>query len=1220
MGDPIDDEAQAWLDHTRVLLKASKSKKDAPKKQAKALTKDIQTLDALMKKLLVTSAARHARYVQKRHDVAATARNAALVLDKGSLEAADAAIKKLAAELEGEMKAHKAFLTGVTKFDEGYAKMEIEVAKTAGLRGARAEGTKVHAHLAAASQFMRNAADRRAEAVKDASDSALKDAVSMLALVKTKLEEAGKDSKGAEQETKSYLEAIKTWSTLAPKARTVLQQLRSMPGAEALADDLQRRLGQATGGIKNVDGVFIGHDQAVKTVGDLDTLLKKAEAASADFLAQSLPAVVLLERRKIEPDLAAYQKLVPAYLDKAVRDEAALLLEVGRRDINAATTGLAALQARLKKETADLQRDKTACEKAEAAFNTTLASLVQLKVPEDLYAGLQRAGEAALLSDAADRQWQAAAGRLTATTRSLAEIETRYKTLGQEWNRCKAELLGIRKEASALVSFPVVRLRANALRERVDEVLGLFVGGDLQAAIDGYKKATIGRPAQALAVARTELNKLAHAKGVPVGDGKGNPPDDAARVAFVKELNAAISTVRKKAEEALAALLGQIDGNTSLDPAQRRLLEAHVGAMVDTIESQWQQFHSTAGADVTALQNQALASTDALNKLVKDQGKLKPKELETTLRKLQTDDARAFEANMPKWIGEAIERLAAMGVDVAAERQALAALAGLDGDKARTAAVNLAGKVREKLDAQGQASAKARDDSRQSLAAKVDEPLKKLPVSKAYREELQKDSLDTRALIDTNDADLLAAANARLDKQAKLLGDIAAHPEQHEANKSRLESMGSRLRKMSDVLPDSFRMLQTRLTQLWVDLKHTDPLTLKQRIDEFETGDHGVVAKETAMAARKKAIKDDYEPLKKAIEAIWDKHTGRLGNTLTVGGAFFPKEFVNYKEARLKEASSLVATELPMAQVLAPLRALKAKLDTIDQASSDSAKKAAVQKLNAEEMVNQRLVRDMAAQFEREMKAFKDGLLEQAKAAVKADPDGDKDLAESLSSVASSAGKMVSPYLALLGTLPHQRRGEQPAPDMQKMKGDFERARAMLGEAEQSARRLIETPSTTNVTGPGKDGLARLQPKWRERCAAYDGALRAIAEAMRSAAADQADPVKASAAKAAQLVERLAGGFRPDAFASSFAGLMEPLPDKKKDKAGHEKVLKLHLARREDALRVMRQYRTELTENRLRRLLTDTAQNPFEAASLMAAAGALRVALKEIELQVLDSA
>jgi hypothetical protein len=1216
MGNPIDDEAQAWLDQTRVLLKASKAKKGL----RKDLTKDVKSLDALMGKLLVTSAVRHARFVQKRHDVAEAALRAARQTDEGPLKAADALIKKLSGELEDEIKAHKVFLSGTGRFDEAYAKMEIEVAKTAGLRGARTQGTPVHTHLAAASQFMQNAADRRAEAVKDVSDSALKDAVSMLALVKTKLDEAAKDAKGAEQATKDYLAAMKQWGTLAPQARAVLQKLRAMPGAETQADDLQKRLGQASGGIKNVDGVFVGHDEAVKAIGDLDALLKKAEAASTDFLAQSLPAVVLLERRKIEPDLTAFERLVPPYLDKAVRDEAALLLETGRRDIKAATTGLAALQARLKKETADLQRDKTACELAETGFNTTLASLVNLKVPEDLYAGLKRAGEAALASDMADRQWLAAAGRLTAATRGLAEIDTRYKTLGPEWNRCKAELLGIRKEASALVSFPVVRQQANVLREKADEVLALFIGGDLQAAIDGYKKATIGRPAQTLAVARTELNKLAKAKGVPVGDGQGTPPDDSARLAFLKALNEAITLVRKKAETANAALLGQIDGNSSLEPAQRRLLEAHWRAQVDSVESQWQQFHSSCGADVKALHKQAQASVDALDKLVKEQGKLKPKDIETTLRKLQTDDARAFEANMPKWIGEGIELLAQTGADVSQERQALAALAALTGDKARSAAVNLAGDVRRKLDAQAELRAKAREDGRKALATQVDVPLQKLPVSKAYREELQKDSLDTRALIDTHDADLLAAANARLARQAQLINDINAHPEQHEANKSRLESMGARLRKMSDVLPDSHRMLQTRLKQLWVDLKHTDPLTLQQRIDDFETGEHGVVAKETAMAARKQAIKDDYEPLKKAIESAWGKHTGLLGNTLTVGGAFFPKEFVHYKEARLAEASSLVATELPMAQVLAPLQALKAKLDTLDQASGDSAKKAAVQKLNAEEVTHQRQVRDMAAQFEREMKAFKDGLLEQAKAVVKADPDGDKDLVESLSDVASAAGKMVSPYLALLGTLPHQTRGSQPAPDMQKMKGDFERARAMLGEAVQSARRLIETPSTTNVTGPRKDGLAKLQPKWRERCAAYDSALRAVAEAMRSAAADQADPVKASADKAARLVEGLSGGFRPDAFASSFAGLMEPLPDKKKDKAGHEKVLKLHLARREDALRVMREYRTELTENRLRRLLTDTAKNPFEAASLMAAAGALRVTLKEIELQALDSA
>jgi hypothetical protein len=49
----------------------------------------------------------------------------------------------------------------------------------------------------------------------------------------------------------------------------------------------------------------------------------------------------------------------------------------------------------LKNSTADLRSDKTAAETAATLFDTTVASLVKLGVPAGLYAGLQRAGDAA---------------------------------------------------------------------------------------------------------------------------------------------------------------------------------------------------------------------------------------------------------------------------------------------------------------------------------------------------------------------------------------------------------------------------------------------------------------------------------------------------------------------------------------------------------------------------------------------------------------------------------------------------------------------------------------------------------------------------------------------------------------------------------------------------------------------------------------------------------
>jgi hypothetical protein len=658
------------------------------------------------------------------------------------------------------------------------------------------------------------------------------------------------------------------------------------------------------------------------------------------------------------------------------------------------------------------------------------------------------------------------------------------------------------------------------LREKADEVLGLFVGGDLKAAIDAHKTATVDK--MTLAEALAELNKRAKAKGVPVGSGTGTPLDEPTRLAFVTGLNKAIQDVREASEKANADWLRHIQDNPTLAPVERRLLHEHWKASVNKIEVDWFAFHQASNGDLAALQRRAKELVASLEKLVKEQTSLKPKELKDTLGKLQQDDAKAFEADMPRQIEKLIGLLEVGGEDVSKERKALAD--ALTSQSPRNALINVAGDLRRKVDAKDQQLAKGREFGR-AMNTALTKQLKDLSISKVYKEELQKETLDTLAMIDSNDADLLEAARARLTSQAELLSEIAKEPGLYEDNKRELKALGARLAKIVDVLPDTYRSLQADLTTLFVDSKHTAPKAMSDTIKLFDTKKLGVKEAETRMEARKLAIKNQYDPLKKQIEDIWKKHSEVLGDKVGIGSGFFPKEFAAYKDARLAEAAALKGTEAPITDVIKPLQALKDKLDQIESAPD---KKVAIAGLNAEEVVNQRQVRDMAAQFEREVKVFKEVTLVQAKAATRADADGDSDLAKSLSSVASAASKLVGPYLKLLGTWLHETKGSQPAPDMVRVKQDFQRARTMLAEAERTARRLIDTPTATNVTGPSKDGLRKLLPKWGERCQAYDAAVRTMVAAMRTAGAPEADPVvKQATEKSAKLVESSAAASEP---------------------------------------------------------------------------------------------
>jgi hypothetical protein len=258
-----------------VLLKASKAKRGA----GKGLKKELKALDEAMGKLKVASGVRHTRFVPQHHTVADTALKAARTTDEAKLKAASDDIRKFTETLAAEVKAQKDLVSDAAKFVTEYSKLEVEVAETSSLRGARTPGTPVHSRLTDASDMMPTGLDKRDQAQAEASNALMKEAMASLELVKVRLGDAKKDSKHVAESTKAYLEAIKQWGVLAPKAREVLRQMRELPGAESNAAELQTHLGTAAGGIKNVDGVFSGHDQAVKLLSDLDARLAKARQA-----------------------------------------------------------------------------------------------------------------------------------------------------------------------------------------------------------------------------------------------------------------------------------------------------------------------------------------------------------------------------------------------------------------------------------------------------------------------------------------------------------------------------------------------------------------------------------------------------------------------------------------------------------------------------------------------------------------------------------------------------------------------------------------------------------------------------------------------------------------------------------------------------------------------------------------------------------------------------
>src|SRR5690606_34011857 len=155
----------------------------------------------------------------------------------------------------------------------------------------------------------------------------------------------------------------------------------------------------------------------------------------------------------------------------------------------------------------------------------------------------------------------------------------------------------------------------------------------------------------------------------------------------------------------------------------------------------------------------------------------------------------------------------------------------------------------------------------------------------------------------------------------------------------------------------------------------------------------------------------------------------------------------------------------------------------------------------------------------------------------------------------------------------------------------------------------------------------KVQKHWQEQTQTYSRAMRAVAESIRGCVAtveetagkeggidpNQVKKFKDDVEKAAKLVDAMVGHFRADAFAKPLTILTTKSSG---DKSEKEKLHRQKLAAREEALRIMRQLRTDVLNHPLLRLLA-SKENPFEQNQVMAALAYIRASLKRIEIETL---
>src|SRR5262249_137533 len=140
---------------------------------------------------------------------------------------------------------------------------------------------------------------------------------------------------------------------------------------------------------------------------------------------------------------------------------------------------------------------------------------------------------------------------------------------------------------------------------------------------------------------------------------------------------------------------------------------------------------------------------------------------------------------------------------------------------------------------------------------------------------------------------------------------------------------------------------------------------------------------------------------------------------------------------------------------------LKKINDELEKIRNDTDPRQALRDQDVVADREQKLIVDMAKQFQAALDAYEKTILPKLKA-LKAVDGVDKDQIDSLEKAPKHAERTVEQYLNIISKLPHKSLAANPAPPMDKAKEDFAAANKMLADAARTARWLADNPQGTN--------------------------------------------------------------------------------------------------------------------------------------------------------------
>lgn len=1115
-------------------------------------------------------------------------------LDKEMVVNLSARLSQLAKDLTKVLARIKDVDGATAKFDKKLREARIQLAAARGWRDATSPTSPVFAHLSEADSYCDLAESYRNLAASSLEVERLNGAVNSLASFQEQLDRAREAAQAAEECAARSAKEQKRFAAAEQAAGEAAKELEALPGAEEHAQRIRERLTQARSQIRKVDDVWTGHREALDSLKGIDAILEEGRAAHQTLLSTRVPDEVQQQLHEVLELLQSLGDAAPAYEVETLREQAIDAADGGRRAPDSATRELLELAATVRERIAALTHERAAAIAATDDLGRKLTRCRALDLGGSALQDAIRTHERAANSLLPQRRWSEAKRQSAAAGATLDPWLDAQEELVDEWGRRRTELRDMLGRARRAMEIPVHAEEARRLFDAVSATLAEFQKPDFQAALEAFAAARVGDQPLSLSEADQALSASLGTLGDAVDDEE-----------YWREFRAARDVVDRAANDAKGALAAVIYGVKGLAADQADRLIQYWWDRADQRVAEWRQTSSQLPNKADELSHARTLVCTQLAALASDARRVLRR---TTIEQLtaslpqpanQREPSRlAAEKKVERWLAE----LRGLGVDAAAEATQWMNLTA-----------NPQHDIQDFLDALHLKVKTARREQQKrrlkfagELQSSVFDRLPELPVGAEYRRELERQAMDLAWMVDSDDPDLIETARNELAKLQATLDELARDAERHEDNKRRMEAASARVGALMESLPETYRRLWNELLELRVEASRLTPREIAAKVAEFEQ--HTSEAEDKAKArllavADYKELKVDAVERLKTLKAFTAAYPGDRGDAYLV-----------YVESRIKDASEFKAKEDGVEQAIAALESLLQELKSISDAPD---KLHRLLQLDSQQVQAQRLVRDMAMQFEQRKAIFTGVTLPRIKAIVESTPDGDGEMVDGLAKAASAAAKAVSPYLKVLKTLPHEKKGAQPAPQMEQMKADFARAYGLLEEAERAALRLLDHGASTNVSLPAADGLLRLEDKWRRRTAAFNSAVRDVAAGIRTAASSEPeDSVKSKAEAAAKLVEELAGRFEATAFSASIRILAAELPETTTEQAAARRT---RLAEREVALRTMRQFRDELLTNPLLRQLADRMQNPFSADVVLNAVAGVRVTLKELELQLLNA-